>query len=127
MNGIQVVEVRFEKEVAPGTHQLILRLPMEAEGMEGTRTLIALSNFYGHALATAQEKSFTYGDAWRRQGWMGNLARMMSKMARLKNMCWRDHSMEDARESVSDSALDLANITGFFAINRSEDNKWGTQ
>lgn len=123
MNGH--IDVEFEEGCTAPTIELVL--PKHMEGTVGTQTLIALANFYGHCITVAHEKSFNYGDAWRRQGWMGNLARMMSKMARIKNMCWRDHAMENAHESVTDSAIDLANITGFFAINRSEDNKWGQQ
>jgi hypothetical protein len=123
MNG--KIDIEFEEGCTEPTLELVL--PAHMEGTVGTETLIALANFYAHCLTVANTKSLTYGDAWRRQGWMGNLARMMSKMSRIKFMSWQDHAMESADESITDSAIDLANITGFFAINRSEDNKWGGQ
>lgn len=123
MNGN--IDVEFEQGCTEPTLELVL--PKGMEGTIGASTLIALANFYAHCLTVAHNKSLNYGDAWRRQGWMGNLARMMSKMSRIKFMSWRDHAMENAEESVTDSAIDLANITGFFAMNRSEDNKWGKQ
>lgn len=120
-----MIDFHFEDGCTEPTIELFL--PQAMEGTEGVQTLIALASVYQEALTVAHSKNLAYGDAWRRQGWMGNLARMMSKMARLKNLCWRDHSMEFADESVSDSALDMVNITSFFIVNRSESNKWGTQ
>lgn len=104
---------------------LELHLPAAMEGTEGTVTLISLASVFDQALTLAHSKNATYGDAWRRQGWMGNLARIMSKMARLKHMLWRDHDLESSDEPVTDTAIDLVNLTGFLIINRSETNKWG--
>lgn len=120
-----MIEFEFDKEAAHP--RLELTLPAAMEGTEGSRTLIALASVFEQSLHIANRKNQTYGDAWRRQGWMGNLARIMSKVSRLVNMCWRDHSLENAEESVTDTAFDQINITGFFIINRSEDNKWGTR
>ena len=71
------------------------------------------------------EKNAAYGDAWRAQGWMGNLARMQSKVARLKNMLWQDFAIDSTTEGVDETALDLINITLFFLLNRADGNKWG--
>lgn len=106
---------------------LVLVLPQAMEGTEGTATLISLASVYDEALQLAHKKNISYGDAWRRQGWMGNLARMMSKMSRIKHMLWRDHDLQSAEESATDTAIDLINITGFLVINRSETNKWGNR
>lgn len=118
-----MIEYKFDKTA---THpRLELTLPEAMEGAEGASTLISLASVYEQSLYIAHRKTFTYGDAWRRQGWMGNLARMMSKMSRVKHMLWRDHDMENSEESVTDTAFDLINITGFLIVNRSEENKWG--
>jgi len=106
--------------------ELTLVLPASMEGTDGSQTLIALTSVFDQAMIVAHNKGFAYGPAWRHQGWMGNFARMMSKLARLKHMCWREHSIESAEEPVSDNAIDLINITGFFIVNRSEGNQWGT-
>lgn len=105
--------------------RLVLQMPKGMEGAEGVRTLISLASVFDEAVAIAHRKNASYGDAWRRQGWMGNLARMMSKMSRIKFMLWRDHDLENSEEAISDTAIDLVNLTSFLIINRSETNKWG--
>lgn len=119
------IDFSFEDGFARDIPVLELTMPATWEGTAQAQTLIALGSVFQLALEAAHDKNKTYGDAWRKQGWMGNLARMMSKMSRIKHMGWRDHSMDNSNESLADSALDLVNITGFFIINRSEDNKWG--
>ena len=119
--------IEFSFEDGSANPELLLVLPRAMEGTEGAQTLIALTSVFEQSMHIAHRKSFTYGDAWRRQGWMGNLARMMSKMSRIKHMLWRDHDVESTDEPVTDSAFDLINITGFMVINRSEENKWGTR
>lgn len=119
------IDYEFHPEV--NHPRLVLQLPPAMEGAEGTRTLIELTSVFEQAMHIAHRKGFTYGPAWRHQGWMGNIARMISKMGRLKNMCWRDQGIESSEESVADNAFDMINITGFFIINRHDDNKWGAQ
>lgn len=101
-----------------------------------------LATFFDEALRLAIDKNDHYGDAWRAQGWMGNLARVQSKVARLKNMLWRDelvgeqpetmaaqfaedHAADMFEETVRDTLLDLANLCGMMAANMGEGNKWG--
>jgi hypothetical protein len=70
-------------------------------------------------------KTQRYGDTWRKQGWMGNLARILSKSGRLENMQWQDFGVEDANESVQDTAQDLVALAVFFLMNKGQQNKWG--
>lgn len=84
-----------------------------------------------HASAVAElltEKQ-AYGDAWKRQGYMGNLARILSKAARLENMVWRDindpNIQEDQTESVQDTLLDLSALCALMLANLEEGNRWG--
>jgi hypothetical protein len=109
------------------TPVLVLKMPNGMEGTEAAATLISLASVFNEALTVAHHKNAMYGSAWRRQGWMGNLARVMSKGERLKNLLWRDHEKSGAEEAATDTALDMVNIMGFFMINRSESNKWGTR
>jgi len=77
-------------------------------------------------LNTYVAKDRAYGAAWRAQGWMGNLARIMSKTARLKEMLWRgDRIMEAGGESVRDTLQDLINLAVFMTLNLGQENEWG--
>lgn len=73
------------------------------------------------------EKTVGYGSAWREQGWMGNLARIMSKASRLRNMNWRREPIDIADETTEDTLLDLANLAVFGLINHRDGNFWGTR
>lgn len=117
--------ITYDKE-ARAPHLGIV-LPEAMRGTEGDVTLISLARAFNEALVVAHGKNVMYGGAWRRQGWMGNLARIKSKVERLNHMLWRDHDIQDSEETSTDTALDLLNITGFFMINRAEENKWGHQ
>lgn len=78
-------------------------------------------------------KSEGYGDAWQAQGYMGNLARVMSKEARLRNMLWGDNTDGDYSEgevhpeyeSVMDTLVDLGALAAFMVSNLEEGNRWG--
>lgn len=100
--------------------------PLDPE-MEGYGTVAVAAAVFEDALNLIARKSVGYGDAWKEQGWMGNLARVMSKTRRLRNMLWRNVSenipVDD--ESVEDNAMDLINLLAFLMINRRLDNKWG--
>ena len=76
-------------------------------------------------------KSVGYGNAWQEQGYMGNLARVLSKTARIKNMMWGDHNPEDLDhiehddESVLDTLKDLGALCALAIKNIEEGNRWG--
>lgn len=105
---------------------------VDEEGVEiflgprkGDSTTIAMMEIFGRCVTLQREKALTYGEAFRSQGYMGNVARVLSKVARLKNMVWRDVSIESSEESVLDTVSDLINIAAFFIINYNDGNKWG--
>jgi hypothetical protein len=91
----------------------------------------AVSAFTAHAdavLALVREKDKAYGGAWQKQGYMGNLARILSKAERLKNMCWTDSegiTVDPDDESVMDTLHDLMALCAFMASNIEEGNRWG--
>lgn len=117
------VEVLFDPNITEPV--LVLYMPANTEGTVSTDGMWSLVAFYNQCLKLVYKKNGLYANAWRTQGYMGNLARIMSKVARLKNMLWTNHQMESADEPVSDTLYDLANITAFAGINYSEENKWG--
>jgi hypothetical protein len=90
-----------------------------------SHTVIGMARVFEQALNIAHRKDAMYGAAWAKQGWMGNLARMMSKMSRLRNMLWQSYQVEDSEETVNETAYDLIAISTFFLLNRSEQNQWG--
>lgn len=82
------------------------------------------------------DKSAGYGNAWQEQGYMGNLARVLSKASRIKNLAWRDNSLDDSVamdgsdvdpnfESVEDTLKDSAALCAFFVANLREGRRWG--
>lgn len=93
----------------------------------------AWDSFADHVRQIIVDKSMAYGDAWERQGWMGNLARVMSKTSRLQNMLWRstpwlgtgDGESQEETEQVRDTAADLAALCAFLVANIDEENRWG--
>lgn len=92
---------------------------------EGYDTQQRLLGVFETALVLAVTKERAYRGAWRSQGWMGNLARLLSKASRMKAMLWRDMSYQNDNEPVEDTALDMINLAAFFIENRRSDNKWG--
>jgi hypothetical protein len=81
---------------------------------------------YEESLNLMLRKNRDYGGAWREQGWMGNLARILSKTARLKSLLWKDFYEEGGNgEAVQDTVRDLMNLCLFFMWNRDAHNRWG--
>lgn len=114
--------IAYDKEAK--TPHLGVVLPESMRATEAQATVLALAQVFNEALIVAHGKNGHYGDAWRRQGWMGNLARIQSKVQRLTHMLWRDHDLDDANEPVRETAIDLINIAGFFIVNRNDQRKW---
>lgn len=110
--------------ITPGV-DLELVMPEGWQALEGSHTImIALEQMAG-ALSTLHAKNVQYGDAWREQGWMGNVARIMSKTTRLRNMLWRDQPLDSSSEPVQDTLQDLLNLCVFALLNRQAANRWG--
>lgn len=89
---------------------------------------------YNRQVAELLTMKRAYGNAWQKQGYMGNLARIMSKTARLENLLWRDHSepgnstaASDAEdEMVLDTLRDLGALCAFMVSNIEMKNRWGS-
>lgn len=105
------------------------RITIKIEGIEPEQlaydTVRSVADMFEAALNLVAQKSVGYGDAWAEQGWMGNLARIMSKTSRLKNLLWQDMEFADSTESVDDTLLDLINLGAFMRMNRLSHNRWG--
>jgi hypothetical protein len=79
------------------------------------------------AMRLLSQKNSTYQDAWKEQGWRGNLARIMSKVARLRNMLWRSQVtlMNGDKEHPRDTLLDVINCCVFAILNIDDGREWG--
>lgn len=109
-------------------NQPSLKLVIEGgleDTQDGYHTQIALLSIFESALQLQQRKQMGYGEAWRDQGYMGNVGRVLGKVSRLRNMLWRDIEVNGSSESIEDSLMDLIVLSGFALINRRERNKWG--
>jgi hypothetical protein len=81
-------------------------------------------------LALIVDKSQGYGQAWRTQGYMGNIGRLLSKMERLRNLAWHEVADGDDlrdEEAIREELVDIANIALFGITNLDNDNVWGGQ
>jgi hypothetical protein len=96
-------------------------LPLSAVG----ETTAALSEVFRECQILAAQKSVGYGDAWRQQGYMGNLARVLSKSARLRNLAWRDGMADE--QAMEAELLDIINIAAMGLTNLRAGNRWGEQ
>lgn len=75
-------------------------------------------------------KKDAYGDSWVRQGYMGNVGRVLSKADRLRNLLWKDDDGGKVRtaggdETVLDTLYDLSALCAFAIANIEEGNRWG--
>lgn len=93
----------------------------------GTATTARMLRIFERCITLQRRKAQAYGDAYRSQGYMGNLGRVLGKASRLRNMLWGDwnEQFEDAEETTYDTIYDLINLCTFFIINREDSNKWG--
>lgn len=105
---------------------MVLRYPRDYQLSDRhVRTLLRCGDQLAGVLATVYAKEQDYGEAWREQGWRGNVARILSKTSRLRNMLWRTHTLENHDEPVQDTLQDLIALTLFALINRQGRNEWG--
>lgn len=92
-----------------------------------TETMVA--NFFRDVEKLVALKDEHYGAAWRRQGYMGNLARILGKADRLRNMAWRDEQQHVAElggeETACDTVRDMAALCAMFEANLLSGNRWG--
>jgi len=98
-----------------------------------TPALVAWDSFSAEVRALIAKKSEGYGNAWQEQGYMGNLARILSKTARLRNMLWRENpwlgtggdEASEEQESALDTLHDMAALCAFFVANLRMGQRWG--
>lgn len=107
--------------------KIILKIEPEEFGAKGLALGEQIANEADKVLQLVLKKNVSYGDAWRRQGWMGNLGRILSKSARLQNMLWGDLNFRDDKEPVEETARDLIALCIFFLLNRGQQNRWGAR
>lgn len=147
--GLCIVRVRENQPCnQPRDHEVHIQSPLQgvaasigrAFGVQPVVAPEAVIAFTAHAdatLALVREKDKAYGGAWQKQGYMGNLSRIMSKTARLENMMWRDggpdvsvamdgSDADPGTEHVLETLHDLMALCAFMASNIEEGNKWGS-
>lgn len=82
---------------------------------------------FAKAIETFDKKNADYGDAWRTNGWRGNLSRIFEKVQRVRNLAWRPDPRVPAvgDEQVLETLQDLLNTTAFAIINLIEEVEYG--
>lgn len=73
------------------------------------------------AMCIFQERNANYRDAWKEQGWRGNLMDLRRKVMRLWNQWWHPRGTR----GYLDNAVDLLNFTAFFLRNARAENEEG--
>ena len=85
-----------------------------------------LLDLFEHLLILQNRKRQFYSEAWQDQGFMGNVARVLSKASRLKNMLWREFPIQDSEETIEDTLQDIILLGAFALFNYRDRNKWGS-
>lgn len=82
---------------------------------------------YAKAIRVFDNKNTDYGDAWRRNGWRGNLSRVFEKADRVRNLVWRADPRVPAvgDEAAVETLRDMLNTIAFAIINLEEEVEWG--
>lgn len=82
---------------------------------------------FAEAARLFESKNAHYGDAWRDQGWRGNLSRILEKSKRLRNMLWRGGNtlLNGGKEHPRETALDMINTLAFMIVNMDDGVEWG--
>lgn len=95
--------------------------------MSGTDSRQQVWDVFAKAIETFDQKNQDYGDAWRTNGWRGNLSRVFEKVQRVRNLAWRPDPRVPAvgDEQVLETLQDLLNTTAFAIINMIEEVEYG--
>lgn len=95
--------------------------------MSGGNSRDQVWDVYAKAIQTFDQKNADYGDAWRTNGWRGNLSRIFEKVQRVRNLAWRPDPRVPAvgDEQVLETLQDLLNTTAFAIINMVEEVEYG--
>lgn len=91
-------------------------------------TIDRMRRVFDEALNLAERKNHDYGDAWRDQGWRGNLSRVFEKSKRLRTLLWNGRAeAAQVRENVRETAIDQINTLAFFIMNHDAGVEWGDE
>jgi len=84
---------------------------------------------YANAIQVFDKKNDDYGDAWRRNGWRGNLSRIFEKNERVRNLLWRTDPRTPAvgNETTVETLRDMLNTIAFAIINLEEEVEYGNE
>lgn len=95
--------------------------------MSDTKTMDQVYAIFNQSLETLRAKNEDYGDAWRFQGWRGNLPRIFEKANRVRNLLWRADPMlpSISKEAAVDTLRDMLNTIAFAIVNIEEGVEWG--
>lgn len=82
---------------------------------------------YAKAMEVFDKKNADYGDAWRTNGWRGNLSRIFEKTQRVRNLAWRADPRVPAvgDEQVLETLQDMLNTIAFAIINMIDEVEYG--
>jgi hypothetical protein len=82
---------------------------------------------YAKAIRVFDQKNADYGDAWRRNGWRGNLSRVFEKNERVRNLLWCSDPRTPAvgDETAVETLRDMLNTLAFAIINLEDGVEWG--
>lgn len=86
-----------------------------------------VQRIFSEALDLFSRKNADYGDAWRRNGWRGNLSRIFEKADRVRHLVWRADPRVPAvgDEAAVETLLDMLNTITFAIINLREEVEYG--
>lgn len=86
-----------------------------------------VEEIFAEAARLFEAKNATYQDAWREQGWRGNLSRILEKTKRLRAMLWRGGNvlLNGSNEHPRETLLDILNTCTFAIINMDDGIEWG--
>lgn len=96
-------------------------------------TAEVLQKIFSEAVDLARVKDAGYGQAWRAQGYIGNIGRVLSKSERLRNLAWKDseEGMADPHPAemaaIEEELRDIVNIAAFALVNLRSGNRWGNR
>lgn len=74
---------------------------------------------FTHALNIYEDRENKYGQAWRSRGWRGNVADILRKASRVKNVFWTGKGSDDL-----DDLYDLMVYCAFAIINLQDGREW---
>lgn len=95
--------------------------------VNGDRSRTQVWDVFSEALMLFDRKNADYGDAWRSNGWRGNLSRIFEKDQRVRNLLWRNDPRTPAvgDEAAVETLVDMLNTIAFAIVNLRDGVEWG--